>query len=171
VSHPASKPFPAVTARLPRQPARAETVGSLLRPPALRQAIAEVYDPGHTALLAQERAKDLSHLHDVEDAAIAEAVQRQIAAGLDVVTDGEFRRYMFTNSFYDAVEGMEPSSAMISFVDERGDRIWSRCCRPGPCRRRSSRPGGCATCGPDRNIWLPAPTASWRPRSGARWPD
>ena len=31
---------------------------------------------------------------------------RQIDAGLDVVTDGEFRRWMFMNSFYDAVEGV-----------------------------------------------------------------
>ena len=111
------------TARRPRQPARAETVGSLLRPPALRQAIDEVYDAGHTALLSQEREKDLSRLRHIEDESIVDAVQRQIAAGLDVVTDGEFRRYMFTNSFYDAVEGLEPSPTAITFVDDRGDRI------------------------------------------------
>jgi methionine synthase II (cobalamin-independent) len=28
-------------------------------------------------------------------------VRRQIDIGLDVVTDGEFRRWMFMNSFYD----------------------------------------------------------------------
>lgn len=109
--------------RTPRSPVRAETVGSLLRPTRLRQAIAEVYDPGHTGILESERTKDLTRLHQIEDEAIAEAVQRQIDAGLDVVTDGEFRRYMFTNSFYDAVEGMEASPAAITFVDERGDRI------------------------------------------------
>ncbi|MDQ2741126.1 MAG: cobalamin-independent methionine synthase II family protein [Chloroflexota bacterium] len=123
MSQPADVANVAVRDGFPRLPARAETVGSLLRPPVLRQAMAEVYDRGHTGLLVEEREKDLSRLHHVEDEAIAEAVKRQIGAGLDVVTDGEFRRYMFTNSFYDAVEGMEPSSAMISFVDERGDRI------------------------------------------------
>src|SRR5438093_1483021 len=85
-----------------RTPARAEVVGSLLRTPDLRAAIDAVYEPGHRAMLPDERAKDRSELRAAEDAAIAEAVRRQISAGLDVVTDGEFRRYMFLNSFWDA---------------------------------------------------------------------
>ncbi|MBV9278673.1 MAG: hypothetical protein JOZ41_01200 [Chloroflexi bacterium] len=111
------------TARTARRPARAETVGSLLRPARLREAITEVYESRHTALLPEVRQKDLTRLHRIEDELIAEAVRRQIDVGLDVVTDGEFRRYMFTNSFYDAVEGVEPSTASITFVDEGGDRI------------------------------------------------
>ena len=39
----------------PRRPARAETVGSLLRPPRLRAAIDAFYEPGHSATLAEER--------------------------------------------------------------------------------------------------------------------
>jgi 5-methyltetrahydropteroyltriglutamate--homocysteine methyltransferase len=123
LSQPTSTSLPIDTSIHPRPIPRAETVGSLLRPPALRAAIDHVYDPGHTALLPEERQKDLTHLHKLEDAAIQDAVRRQIEAGLDVITDGELRRYMFTNSFYDAVGGLEPSPSTITFVDDRGDRI------------------------------------------------
>jgi len=75
-----------------RSPARAETVGSLLRPAALRAAVVRFYDDGHSAVLAEERAKDASELRATEDEAIREAIRRQIACGLDVITDGEFRR-------------------------------------------------------------------------------
>ncbi|MGH2640685.1 MAG: hypothetical protein ACRDGO_03190 [Actinomycetota bacterium] len=89
-----------------RTPARAETIGSLLRPPDLRAAIEAFYQPGHSAVLDEERTRDRTKLQALEDEAIREAVRRQIDAGLDVVTDGEFRRWMFMNSFYDAVEGV-----------------------------------------------------------------
>ncbi len=89
-----------------RQPARAETIGSLLRPSDLRAAIDAFYQPGHSAVLDEERAQDRSALRALEDEAIRAVVQRQIDAGLDVVSDGEFRRWMFMNSFYDAVEGV-----------------------------------------------------------------
>jgi len=75
-----------------RTPTRAETVGSLLRPPALRAAIDDFYDRGHSAALDEERARDRSALTAIEDEAIRTAVQRQVDCGLDVVTDGEFRR-------------------------------------------------------------------------------
>ena len=35
--------------------------------------------------------------------AVADIVARQVAIGIDVVSDGESRRWMFLNSFYDAV--------------------------------------------------------------------
>jgi 5-methyltetrahydropteroyltriglutamate--homocysteine methyltransferase len=89
-----------------RSPARAETVGSLLRPARLRSEIEAFYAPGHSAVLDEERAKDRTTLRATEDQAIREVVRRQIDAGLDVVTDGELRRWMFLNSFYDAVEGV-----------------------------------------------------------------
>lgn len=105
-----------------RRPARAETVGSLLRPPALRAAIAAMYEPGHHALLSEERRKDLSALRAAEDEAIRRVVRRQIEIGLDVVSDGELRRWMFTNSFYDAVEGVTTDNE-IEFTNERGERV------------------------------------------------
>ena len=105
-----------------RQPARAETVGSLLRPASLKAEMERFYTPGHSAVLDEERVKDRSELRMLEDAAIREAVQRQIDAGLDVVTDGEFRRWMFMNSFYDAVAGVRTGKT-VTFRNDRGEEI------------------------------------------------
>jgi 5-methyltetrahydropteroyltriglutamate--homocysteine methyltransferase len=104
----------------PRTPPRAETVGSFLRPPALAAEIGKIYSPRHTALLQEERDQDLDALHAAEDRAIDGLVRRQIDLGLDVVTDGEFRRYMFTNSFYDGVEGLAPDPEGVPFYDDDG---------------------------------------------------
>jgi 5-methyltetrahydropteroyltriglutamate--homocysteine methyltransferase len=106
----------------PRRPARAEVVGSLLRPPTLRQAIDAFYERGHSAVLAEEREKDRTALRGAEDAAIRDAVQRQIDLGLDVVTDGEFRRWMFLNSFYDAVSGVRTGKS-VTFRNDRGEDV------------------------------------------------
>jgi 5-methyltetrahydropteroyltriglutamate--homocysteine methyltransferase len=102
-----------------RRPARAEVVGSLLRPDELRRAVEAFYAPGHSALLAEERARDRTSLTELEDQAIREAVRRQVECGLDVVTDGEFRRWMFLNSFYDAVEGFRTDN-VVTFYDDQG---------------------------------------------------
>jgi methionine synthase II (cobalamin-independent) len=106
----------------PRHPARAETVGSLLRPATLRAAIDAFYDPGHSAALAEERDRDRSELTATEDDAIRAAVRRQIDCGLDVVTDGEFRRWMFMNSFYDAVDGVRTGKT-VAFRNDRGEDV------------------------------------------------
>jgi 5-methyltetrahydropteroyltriglutamate--homocysteine methyltransferase len=106
----------------PRRPARAEVVGSLLRPPALREALEGFYEPGHSAILAEERSKDRIALRELEDSAIREAVRRQIDLGLDVVTDGELRRWMFLNSFYDAVEGFRTDN-VVNFRNARGEDV------------------------------------------------
>jgi 5-methyltetrahydropteroyltriglutamate--homocysteine methyltransferase len=105
-----------------RHPARAEVVGSLLRPARLRSAVEGFYAPGHAAVLDEERARDRSSLTELEDEAIREAVQRQIACGLDVVTDGEFRRWMFLNSFYDAVEGFRTDN-VVTFRNDAGRAV------------------------------------------------
>ena len=111
-----------VAAGGPRRPARAETVGSLLRPPQLRAAIDAFYDPGHSAVLEEERARDRGELRALEDEAIRSAVQRQIDCGLDVVTDGEFRRWMYMNSFYDAVDGVRTGKT-VAFRNDRGEDV------------------------------------------------
>ena len=108
--------------RAPRRPARAETVGSLLRPADLRAAMEGFYDPGHSAVLEEERARDRSELRAREDEAIRQAVRRQRDCGLDVVTDGEFRRWMFMNSFYDAVSGVRTGKA-VTFRNDRGEDV------------------------------------------------
>ncbi|MEX2405866.1 MAG: 5-methyltetrahydropteroyltriglutamate--homocysteine S-methyltransferase [Actinomycetota bacterium] len=104
----------------PRRPARAEVVGSLLRPAPLRRAVEAFYEEGHSAVLNEERGKDRSALTHIEDDAIRDVVQRQIDIGLDVVTDGEFRRWMFLNSFYDAVEGFRTDN-VVHFRNARGE--------------------------------------------------
>jgi 5-methyltetrahydropteroyltriglutamate--homocysteine methyltransferase len=105
-----------------RTPARAETVGSLLRPPKLKAAVESFYAPGHSAILDEERAEDREELRALEDNAIREAVQRQIDVGLDVVTDGEFRRWMFMNSFYDAVSGIRTGKT-VRFRNDRSEDV------------------------------------------------
>jgi hypothetical protein len=49
-------------AHTPRHPARAEVVGSLLRPPRLLAAMDELYGPGHLVAYAEDRARDRSLL-------------------------------------------------------------------------------------------------------------
>ena len=61
---------------------RADHVGSLLRPPAVLEARA-----AHAA-----RRLSLDQLRDIEDKAIIEALEMQRQAGIDVFTDGEYRR-------------------------------------------------------------------------------
>ena len=85
-------------------------------------------------------------LRALEDEAIRDAVRRQIDLGLDVVTDGEFRRWMFLNSFYDAVEGFRTDN-VVNFRNARGEDVplastrSSSACVPStrrpPARRRS----------------------------------
>jgi 5-methyltetrahydropteroyltriglutamate--homocysteine methyltransferase len=103
-------------------PARAETIGSLLRPPRLRSAIDAFYQPGHSAILDEERNRDPTELRALEDEAIRDVVRRQIDAGLDVVTDGELRRWMFMNSFYDAVEGVRTDKT-VRFRRDGGEEV------------------------------------------------
>jgi 5-methyltetrahydropteroyltriglutamate--homocysteine methyltransferase len=88
----------------------------------LRTAIDAFYQPGHSASLDEERERDRSDLTAIEDQAILRAVRRQIDCGLDVVTDGEFRRWMFMNSFYDAVSGVRTGKT-VSFRNDRGEDV------------------------------------------------
>ena len=61
---------------------RADHVSSLLPPPALLEA--------RTAHAAGRSS--LEQLRDIEDRAILEALEMQRQAGIDVFTDGEYRR-------------------------------------------------------------------------------
>jgi 5-methyltetrahydropteroyltriglutamate--homocysteine methyltransferase len=94
----------------------------LLRPAALRTAIDAFYAPGHSAVLDEERERDRTRLTSIEDEAIRDAVRRQLDCGLDVITDGEFRRWMFMNSFYDAVSGVRTGKA-VTFRNDRGEEV------------------------------------------------
>ena len=74
---------------------RSDVVGSLLRPDYLKEA-RKKRDSG-----------ELTHadFKKIEDRAVNEAIALQIESGLDVITDGEMRRYAFYGHLIDAVEG------------------------------------------------------------------
>lgn len=78
-------------------PFRADVVGSYLRPDALKDARAQ-YQSQH--ITEQE-------LRAQEDAAVRYTVQRQCDCGLQVVTDGEFRRAWWHFDFFEGLEGVE----------------------------------------------------------------
>ena len=63
------------------------------------------------------------HLGAIADRTIEDVVARQIDLGLDVVSDGEFRRWMFLNSFYDAVSGVATDRSEVEFRNERGETV------------------------------------------------
>jgi 5-methyltetrahydropteroyltriglutamate--homocysteine methyltransferase len=84
---------------------RAEQVGSLLRPPDLLAA---------RAAYAEGRL-DPAGLRAKEDNAIKAAVFRQRDIGLDVVADGEMRRYSWLTGMADAVDGFLPDSVMLEW--------------------------------------------------------
>jgi 5-methyltetrahydropteroyltriglutamate--homocysteine methyltransferase len=88
-----------------------EGIGSMLRPAAL-VAAREGFEQGQLTPSAFKR---------IEDRAVEDAVAAQEAAGLDVVTDGELRRYAFFGHLIDAVEGFDKFGGWsIPFHDEQG---------------------------------------------------
>ncbi len=74
---------------------RADQVGSLLRPPELLQARAE----------HQQGRITLEQLRQAEDRAILDALEMQKQVGIDVFSDGEYRRADFMRGLIEAVEG------------------------------------------------------------------
>jgi 5-methyltetrahydropteroyltriglutamate--homocysteine methyltransferase len=78
-------------------PFRADHVGSLLRPPALKEARAK-REKGELSAQA---------VKEIEDREIAAAIRKQEAIGLKAVTDGEYRRAFWNYDFLGAIEGVE----------------------------------------------------------------
>jgi 5-methyltetrahydropteroyltriglutamate--homocysteine methyltransferase len=116
-------------ARSPRRTTpRAEHVGSLVRPPRLLQANQQAAarlgggESDANVLMAKRATLD-PELEDLQNELIREAVRKQAQAGLDVVTDGEYRRLFFTGSFDTAVTGFQPSTETISFVGPDGQTM------------------------------------------------
>jgi methionine synthase II (cobalamin-independent) len=88
---------------------RNDVVGSLLRPAELKQA-RQLYDEG-------KLSRD--DLREVEDREIRNAVRLQEELGLAVVTDGEYRRLNFQDSFGESVSGYDAGKASIKFYQQR----------------------------------------------------
>ena len=92
-------------------PFRAEHIGSLLRPRALKDAF-----KAHSA-------------GDIDDdtfeagkcAAIRDVVAMQEGLGLKMVTDGEFRRKSYWGHWVDAIDGFGVASSLFAFHDETGE--------------------------------------------------
>ena len=78
-------------------PFRADHVGSLLRPPVLKEARAR-----------RERGEiTAEQLRAAEDEAIARVIEKQAEIGLRSATDGEFRRSMWHFDFLERLDGVE----------------------------------------------------------------
>jgi Methionine synthase II (cobalamin-independent) len=78
-------------------PFRADSVGSFLRPAAIKQARVQFANGEITA----------EQLRQVEDTEIRHVVEQQRANGLQVVTDGEFRRAWWHFDFFGDLQGVE----------------------------------------------------------------
>ncbi len=83
-------------------PFRAEHVGSLLRPANLLQARTEAEGDQYRQVSGPLKFDQLKQL---EDAAISDVVKLQESVGLEVVTDGEFRRRSWFQDFLLALSG------------------------------------------------------------------
>jgi 5-methyltetrahydropteroyltriglutamate--homocysteine methyltransferase len=84
---------------------RADNIGSLLRPAELLDARAAY----------REGKLNLEQLCGIEDRAILKALELQRSAGVDVFTDGEYRRDIFTADITRAVDGLVPGKTTVSF--------------------------------------------------------
>ena len=91
-------------------PFRADHIGSLLRPKKLREAFRK-HAMGE--IPAQV-------LRAVQDEAIREVVRLQKDCGLEVVTDGEFRRVSYWEKFVRLTKGLEVKDAVFTFHDADG---------------------------------------------------
>ena len=89
---------------------RADHIGSLLRPRKLRDAFRQ-----HSMGQIRE-----AELRAVQDEAIRDVVKLQEDCGLQVITDGEFRRISYWEKFVRLTEGLEVRDAAFTFHDAEG---------------------------------------------------
>src|SRR6476469_8172840 len=91
-------------------PFRADHIGSLLRPKKLREAFRSF----------SETKLSPAALRDAQDEAIRDVVRLQQECGLQVVTDGEFRRISYWEKFVRLTKGLEVRDAVFTFHDAEG---------------------------------------------------
>jgi 5-methyltetrahydropteroyltriglutamate--homocysteine methyltransferase len=110
-----------------------DVIGSLLRPTYLREARA-AFARGEIGAAAFKR---------IEDQAVNEALDLQLAAGLDSITDGEMRRYAFYGHLIDCVEGFDRFGGWsIPFRNDTGEKVHLQ--RPAVVGRLKRRRHLCA---------------------------
>jgi len=106
-------------------PFRAEHVGSLLRPRALKDAHRDLRDGRVTP----------DGIRAVEDRCVGDAVKLQEDLGFEVITDGEFRRGSWFLGFVEAVDGLGLEKARFRFhggvtaADWFGPKVTSKVAR------------------------------------------
>ena len=88
---------------------RIDHIGSLVRPAKLKDVFAR-FDHG------QASREELAH---EQDEAIREVIAKQRAGGLPVVTDGEFRRHSFQESFSECVSGFDVPTNVSAYYERR----------------------------------------------------
>src|SRR5438270_12316401 len=94
--------------------AKCEVIGSLLRPPYLAEARRRY----------EQTEISASELKRLEDRAVDEALETQTQAGIDVITDGEMRRYAFYGHLIDSLDGFDKFGGWaIPFRDETGEEL------------------------------------------------
>jgi len=84
---------------------RADNIGSLLRPADLLAA--------RTAL--REGHMDENQVRAIEDRSILTALEMQKGAGVQIFTDGEYRRDIFTADITKAMDGFVPGKPVVKF--------------------------------------------------------
>ena len=89
---------------------RADHIGSLLRPKKLREAFR-----AHS-----EKKIDDRTLRGAQDEAIRDAIRLQRDCGLEVLTDGEFRRISYWEKFVRLTRGLAVKDAVFTFHDAEG---------------------------------------------------
>ncbi len=105
-----------------KPPFRAEHVGSLLRPENLIAARAELEGDQYSEV---RDPRSFEQLRAVEDAAIVDVIRLQEEAGLQVITDGEFRRRSWYQDFVLELEGtaIRFGDSILGFKDEQGKTL------------------------------------------------
>ena len=84
---------------------RADNIGSLLRPAELLEA---------RAALREGRLNE-EQVRQIEDRSILKALEMQKSAGVQIFTDGEYRRDIFTADLTKAMDGLVPGKPVVKF--------------------------------------------------------
>src|SRR5438445_5486006 len=94
-----------------KPPFRADQVGSLIRPKALREA--------RQAHLDEKLSG--ADLREIEDRCIRDVIALQERVGLEAITDGEFRRTSFREVLFDNVDGFSKERVETDFAFSYAD--------------------------------------------------
>ena len=88
---------------------RIDHIGSLVRPAKLKEAFAR----------HDRKQASFEELRQAQDDAIRGVIHKQEEHGLPVVTDGEFRRHNFQESFSECVTGFDVPQDVSRYYEKR----------------------------------------------------